>query len=105
MDNCLTENATFTCDKGGIIKCKDTGNDTVKYKGATVLTIGATVSSKSGICAILTAMSQGTPQPCKCQLTAWMPFSPNKFSNGKNLLTKASKNACPYGGIISAQPI
>lgn len=104
MDNCLTEKATFTCDKGGIIKCKDSGNDTVKYKGDTLLTTGATVSSKSGICAILTAMSQGTPQPCKCQLTMWMPFSPNKFSNGKPLLKKSSKNTCPYGGIISAQP-
>ena len=103
MDNSLTENARFMCDKGGIIKCKDSGNDTVKYQGATLLTIGATVDSKSGICATLTAMSQGTPQPCKCQLTAWAPFSPNKFSNGTPLLIKASKNACPYGGTISAK--
>lgn len=98
----LTENAVFNCAAGGVIRCSDSGNSSVKFKGAALLTTGATVKSKIGVCSILTAAAQGTPQPCKCQLTAWSGFAPNKTSNGKPLLLQIAKNPCVVGGIISA---
>lgn len=105
MADYLTENAVFTCNQGGIIHCEDGGNNSVTYNGATLLTTGATVKSKMGICQILTALAQGTPQPCKCQLTTWIPgsFSPAKISKGNPLLTDKAKNICSYGGSISVQ--
>ncbi len=103
MADFLTENAQFTCTQGGFITCKDSGNSSVKYNGATLLTAGATVKTKAGICATLTAMAQGTPQICKCQLTAWAPAEIMKNSGGAPLLTDSTKNTCIYGGIISAQ--
>ena len=104
MADYLTENAVFTCNQGGIIRCKDGGNNSVTYNGATLLTTGATLKSKMGICQILTALAQGTPRPCKCQLTTWIPgFSPMKTSKGKPLLTDTAKNFCPIGGSISVQ--
>ena len=98
----LTENAVFNCVAGGVIQCKDSGNSSVKFNGAALLTTGAAVKSKFGICAILTAEAEGTSQPCQCQLTAWLGFAPNKLSNGKPLLMQTSTNICGVGGLISA---
>ena len=104
MADYLTENALFTCNQGGIIRCQDSGNNSVAYKGAALLTTGATLKSKSGICQFLLA-TQFKPPYCKCQLTKWLPgFSPMKISNGKPLLTDTAKNFCPVGaGSISVQ--
>lgn len=98
MAEFLTENAVFICDKGGVITCKDSGNNSVKYNGATLLTTGATVNTKAGVCLTLRA-------PCNCQLSAWIPgFSPMKISNGKPLLIDTAKNFCRVGaGNISVK--
>lgn len=99
MANFLTEKAVFICDKGGVIRCEDSGNKSVTHGGAALLTTGATLKSKTGICQTLTAMAQGTPQPCKCRLSRWLAgFEPMKKSNGNSLLTDAAKNFCPVGG-------
>lgn len=98
MAEFLTENAVFICDKGSVITCKDSGNNSVKYNGATLLTTGATVNTKAGVCVTLSA-------PCNCQLSAWIPgFSPMKISNGKPLLIDTAKNFCTVGaGNISVK--
>ena len=96
----LSEAAKFTCNQGGIITCEDSGNKNVTHNGKILLTTGATVKTKNGICAVLTAMAQGTPQQCKCNLTTWTPFDPLKKSCGKPLLTEMSKNICTFGGVI-----
>ena len=98
----LTEKAVFNCSAGAVIQCKDGGNASVQFNGDALLTTGATVKSNTGICAILTAEAQGTPQPCKCQLNAWRNFALNKTSNGKPLLLQTSTNICAYGGLIKA---
>ncbi len=99
MANFLTEKAVFICDKGSVIRCEDSGNKSVTHGGAALLTTGATLKSKTGICQTLTAMAQGTPQPCKCRLSRWLAgFEPMKKSNGNSLLTDAAKNFCPVGG-------
>ena len=97
----LSEAATFQCNQGASITFKDSSK--AKFKGASLLTTGASLKMKIGICAILTAMSQGAPQPCKCQLTAWTAFDPTKTSSGNSLLTSQSKNFCSVGGVISVQ--
>ena len=95
MADFLSEKATFICDKGGFITCKDSGNSSVKYNGETLLTTGATLENKAGACVNL----QG---PCNCKLTLWSSgFSPMKTSTGKPLLTDSAKNKCVFGGNIS----
>lgn len=95
----LTENAKFICNQGGQITCKDSGNRKVTYDGKALLTTAASVKTKTGICVTLTAAAQGVAQPCKCQLTAWLPgFSPLKISSGNPILTDTAKNFCPVGG-------
>ena len=99
MANFLTEKAVFICDKGGVIRCEDSGNKSVTHGGAALLTTGATLKSKTGICQTLTIMAQGATQPCKCRLSRWLAgFEPMKKSNGNSLLTDAAKNFCPVGG-------
>ena len=99
MANFLTEKAVFICDKGGMIRCEDSGNKSVTHGGAALLTTGATLKSKTGICQTLTIMAQGATQPCKCRLSRWLAgFEPMKKSNGNSLLTDAAKNFCPVGG-------
>ncbi|MBR0260460.1 MAG: AHH domain-containing protein [Selenomonadaceae bacterium] len=103
MADYLTENAVFTCNQGGIIKCEDSNNKSVSHNGAALLTTSATLKSKTGICQILLA-AQVKPPLCKCQLTKWLPgFSPMKISNGNPLLTDSAKNFCNVGGSISVQ--
>lgn len=93
MADFLSDDAIFTCDKGGVvIKCEDSGNDSVKYNGANLLTIGATVKFKAGACVPLQS-------PCNCQLTAWVKgFSLMKTSSGKPLLLDTAENFCSVGG-------
>lgn len=101
MADYLTENARFRCSQGGRITCKDSGNRTVRYGGVPLLTTGATVRSKMGVCAALTSAAGGVTQLCQCQLTAWSNPKGNVF-RGNSLLTAASFNSCAMapGGII-----
>lgn len=97
----LTEDTTFTCNKGGIIQCSDRDNCGKKIKSTTILTTGASVSSRNGICATLTSLANGAPQQCRCQLTKWLGHSIKctvKFTlSNKYLLTSDSFFFCPIG--------
>lgn len=99
MADYLTENAMFSCSMtpAVVIKCKEGSNKKVKYKGTVLLTRNAKISSKAGICPILTAQAQGAPQPCRCSLSAWTNFSLNTKAQGTAFLTENSRNTCIYG--------
>ena len=87
MAEYLTEKAEFICSAGGMIKCRELGNNKVLFSGSKLLTASAVLASCKGICAIKTAAAQGTPQPCQCILTAWSGgFSPLKTASGVPLL-------------------
>lgn len=105
MANYLTENAIFSCSMSPavIIKCKETSNKKVKYKGTVLLTKSAKIDTKAGICPILTAQAQGAPQMCRCSLSAWINYSMNTTAQGTAFLTENSRNSCMYGGIISVK--
>lgn len=105
MANYLTENAIFSCSMSPavIIKCKETSNKKVKYKGTALLTKSAKIDTKAGICPILTAQAQGAPQMCRCSLSAWINYSMNTTAQGTAFLTENSRNSCMYGGIISVK--
>lgn len=105
MADYLTENAIFSCSMSPavIIKCKETSNKKVKYKGTVLLTKSAKIDTKAGICPILTAQAQGAPQMCRCSLSAWINYSMNTTAQGTAFLTENSRNSCMYGGIISVK--
>lgn len=105
MADYLTENAIFSCSMSSavIIKCKETSNKKVKYKGTVLLTKNAKIDTKAGICTVLTAQAQGTPQQCRCSLSAWINYSMNTTAQGSAFLTKDSRNSCIYGGLISVK--
>lgn len=105
MADYLTENAIFSCNMSPtvIIKCKETSNKKVKYKGTALLTKSAKIDTKAGICSILTAQAQGTPQQCRCSLSTWGNYSMNTTAQGSAFLTKDSRNSCIYGGLISVK--
>ena len=105
MADYLTENAIFSCSMSPavVIKCKEGSNKKVKYKGTVLLTRNAKISSKAGICPILTAQAQGVPQPCRCSLSVWTNFSMNTKAQGIAFLTDSSRNTCMYGGVISTK--
>lgn len=105
MADYLTENAIFSCSMSPavIIKCKETSNKKVKYKGTVLLTKNAKIDTKAGICPVLTAQAQGTPQQCRCSLSTWGNYSMNTTAQGSAFLTKDSRNSCMYGGIISVK--
>lgn len=101
MAEYLTENAEFVCSAGGMIKCREAGNNKVRFSGSKLLTTSAILASCKGICAIKTAAAQGTPQPCQCMLTAWSGgFSPGKIATGVPLLTNTATNICSIGGVV-----
>ena len=102
MAEYLTEKAEFICSAGGMIKCRELGNNKVLFSGSKLLTASAVLASCKGICAIKTAAAQGTPQPCQCILTTWSGgFSPLKTASGVPLLTRTAKNLCSVGGTIT----
>lgn len=105
MADYLTENAIFSCSMSPavIIKCKETSNKKVKYKGTVLLTKNAKIDTKAGICPVLTAQAQGTPQQCRCSLSTWGNYSMNTTAQGSAFLTKDSRNSCIYGGLISVK--
>ena len=105
MADYLTENAIFSCNMSPtvIIKCKETSNKKVKYKGTALLTKSAKIDTKAGICSILTAQAQGAPQMCRCSLSGWINCSMNTSAQGTAFLTENSRNSCTYGGIISVK--
>ena len=105
MADYLTENAIFSCNMSStvIIKCKETSNKKVKYKGTALLTKSAKIDTKAGICSILTAQAQGAPQMCRCSLSGWINYSMNTSAQGTAFLTENSRNSCTYGGIISVK--
>lgn len=105
MADYLTENAIFSCSisPAVIIKCKETSNKKVKYKGTVLLTKNAKIDTKAGICPVLTAQAQGTPQQCRCSLSTWGNYSMNTTAQGSAFLTKDSRNSCIYGGLISVK--
>lgn len=105
MADYLTENAIFSCNMSPtvIIKCKETSNKKVKYKGTALLTKSAKIDTKAGICSILTAQAQGAPQMCRCSLSGWINYSMNTSAQGTAFLTENSRNSCMYGGIISVK--
>ena len=105
MADYLTENAIFSCNMSPtvIIKCKETSNKKVKYKGTALLTKSAKIDTKAGICSILTAQAQGAPQMCRCSLSGWINYSMNTSAQGTAFLTENSSNHCTYGGIISVK--
>ncbi len=105
MADYLTENAIFSCSMSTavIIKCKETSNKKVKYKGTILLTKNAKIDTKAGICPVLTAQAQGTPQQCRCSLSTWGNYSMNTTAQGSAFLTKDSRNSCIYGGLISVK--
>lgn len=101
MAEYLTENAEFICSAGGMIKCREAGNNKVRFSGSKLLTTSAILASCKGICAIKTAAAQGTPQTCQCMLTAWSGgFSPGKIATGVPLLTNTATNICSIGGVV-----
>lgn len=105
MADYLTENAIFSCNMSPtvIIKCKETSNKKVKYKGTALLTKSAKIDTKAGICSILTAQAQGAPQMCRCSLSGWINYSMNTSAQGTAFLMENSRNSCMYGGIISVK--
>lgn len=105
MADYLTENAIFSCSMSSavIIKCKETSNKKVKYKGTVLLTKNAKIDTKAGICPVLTTQAQGTPQQCRCSLSTWGNYSMNTTAQGSAFLTKDSRNSCIYGGLISVK--
>lgn len=105
MADYLTENAKFSCTalQKGTIKCKEISNKKVKYKGTVLLTESAKIDTAVGECLILTAQAQGTPQMCRCSLSAWINCSMNTSAQGTAFLTENSRNSCTYGGIISVK--
>ena len=68
--------------------------------GGTLLTVDAR-PQPTGICQIKTAAANGVPQPCICQISAWMLPSQTCSVEGKALLTTVSKTQCSVGGTIS----
>lgn len=104
MADFLTERTKFFCTAGTTVNFSITsaGSSNVTHGGSKVLTTGAKLSGK-GICPILTAAAQGTPQPCKFQQTPWIVFDMKTFAEGKNLLTADSFCACPIGGTVKVR--
>lgn len=107
MADYLTENAIFSCSMSSavIIKCKETSNKKVKYKGTVLLTKSAKIDTAIGNCPILTAQT-GTPQMCQCSLSIWTNKSMSTTSitaQGIDLLTENTSNLCMYGGKISVK--
>ena len=103
MADFLTERTNFFCAAAGtsvVFSISISGN--VTHKGSKVLTTAAKLSGK-GICPILTAAAQGTPQPCKFQQTAWINYDFNCKAEGKNLLTANSFCNCPIGSVVKVR--
>ena len=107
MADYLTENAIFSCSMSSavVIRCKETSNKKVKYKGTVLLTKSAKIDTAIGNCPILTAQT-GTPQMCQCSLSIWTNKSMSTTSitaQGIDLLTENTSNLCMYGGKISVK--
>ena len=104
MADFLTERTKFFCTASASINFSITsaGSSNVTHKGSKILTTGAKLSGK-GICPILTAAAQGTPQPCKFKQTPWVAFDVKSFAERKNLLTANSFCTCPIGGAVKVR--
>ena len=102
MPEYLNEKAKFVCTMAiGPAKftCREGKNNKVTCGGSKVLTTQAKLQIPPGLnCKMLVS----TPEPfCKLAPTGWIPFDMKNTAEGANLLTKASKNICLVGGIIS----
>ena len=94
----LNEGAIFTCAffaGAGMITCSE-GSNSKAIAGSKMLTTGAKLKSKTGLCSMF--LVNGVPQPCQCQLTSWLGFSTSSFACGNPLLTSASSNTCGFRG-------
>lgn len=94
----LNEGAIFTCAffaGAGMITCSE-GSNSKAIAGSKMLTTGAKLKSKTGLCSMF--LVNGVPQPCQCQLTSWLGFSTSSFACGNPLLTSASSNTCSFRG-------
>ena len=94
----LNEGAIFTCAffaGAGMITCSE-GSNSKAIAGSKMLTTGAKLKSKTGLCSMF--LVNGVPQPCQCQLTSWLGFSQSSFACGNPLLTSASSNTCGFRG-------
>ena len=94
----LNEGAKFTCSffaGAGMITCSE-GSNSKAIAGSKMLTTGAKLKSKTGLCSMF--LVNGVPQPCQCQLTSWLGFSTSSFACGNPLLTSASSNTCGFRG-------
>ena len=104
MSDFLTTRTKFFCTTGTAVNfaVSSAGSSSVTHKGDKVLTTGAKLSA-SGICPVLTAAAQGTPQPCKFKQTPWALFDMKSSADGKNLLSANSFCTCPIGGMIKVR--
>ena len=102
MADYLTERTNFICAAGTSVRFSISMSGNVTHKGTKVLT-RATKLSGNGICPILTAAAQGTPQPCKFQQTAWLNYDLNCKAEGENLLTASSFCNCPTGSVVKVR--
>lgn len=102
MADFLTERTKFACAAAPAVQFSVSISGNVKHKGSKVLTTAAKLSG-NGICPILTAAAQGTPQPCKFKQTAWFNFDFKCKADSKNLLTADSFCNCPVGSVIKVR--
>ena len=102
MADLLTERAKFFCVAAPAVTFSISISGSVTHKGAKVLTAAAKLSG-NGICPILTALAQGTPQPCKFQQTPWINFALTQTADSKNLLTANSFCNCLVGSVVKVQ--
>ena len=104
MADFLTTRTKFFCTTGTAVNfaVSSAGSSSVTHKGDKVLTTGAKLSA-SGICPVLTAAAQGTPQQCKFTQTPWINFDAKVSADGKHLLTANSLCTCPIGGVIKVR--
>ena len=102
MADFLTERTKFFCAASSAIVFSVSMTGNVTHKGAKVLTTAAKLSG-NGICPILTAAAQGTPQPCKFKQTPWLNFDFKHLVESKNLLTDKSFCQCPVGSVVKVR--
>lgn len=102
MADFLTERAKFFCVAAPAVNFSISMSGQVTHKGSKVLTTAAKLSG-SGTCPILTAMAQGTPQPCRFQQTPWINFDLKCKADSKNLLTANTFCKCPVGSVVKVK--
>ena len=90
----LTERTKFFCTAAPAVNFSITISGNVTHNSKKVLTTKTKLSGK-GICPILTAAAQGTPQQCQFQQTPWINFSLTCKADSNPVLTENSFCACP----------